>query len=424
MMSENCYDLVVVGAGPIGLSTAYNCAKLGMKVLLLERFTLFNQSGSSAGLVRMFRTMYTEDYMADLAKTSMDLWNELEEEAGVKLREMSGLLNFGDPTYASGPEGTLKDPVANLKRLGMKYQELSVQEIMEQFPFKNLPSNFEAIWAPDNGCINVSLVLQKLADLCRHTTNVKILENAKVQRIKVKGNDVEVEVQCCNEKTSVQKRFNSKKCAITAGAYVNHILEPSFKIRLKLDIWEMVFAYYSCDPESVYAREQGAPSDTVQGQEGHPFKSMWFQFAENDDGDENSSNLFYGFPTLPWSMPNLSRIAVDTAINRIGDPDKRKIYPSKHDMDRTRKFVKKHIKGVNDLPSFQGTCLQANLCDNMFVMDYIPDHRNVVVFTGGWAFKFVPLIGLILKQMLFDEVGTSYDVSHFKIDRPGVMEKF
>lgn len=51
---------------------------------------------------------YTEDYMADLAHTSMGLWNDLEQDAGEdSIRLMSGLLNFGDPNYgAGGPEGT------------------------------------------------------------------------------------------------------------------------------------------------------------------------------------------------------------------------------------------------------------------------------------------------------------------------------
>jgi sarcosine oxidase/L-pipecolate oxidase len=53
------YDVVVVGGGPVGLATAYESAKAGKKVLLLEQYNLFNQSGSSGDLVRMFRTMYT-----------------------------------------------------------------------------------------------------------------------------------------------------------------------------------------------------------------------------------------------------------------------------------------------------------------------------------------------------------------------------
>lgn len=46
--------------------------------------------------------------MADLAHTSLGLWDELERDAGdSSIRLMSGLLNFGDPNYgAGGPEGT------------------------------------------------------------------------------------------------------------------------------------------------------------------------------------------------------------------------------------------------------------------------------------------------------------------------------
>ena len=44
--------------------------------------------------------------MADLAHESLDIWTELEREAGEKLRLMTGLLNFGDPHYGDGgPEG-------------------------------------------------------------------------------------------------------------------------------------------------------------------------------------------------------------------------------------------------------------------------------------------------------------------------------
>ena len=414
--------------GPIGLSTAYNCAKVGKKVLLLEQFVLYNQSGSSAGLLRMFRTMYTEDYMADLAKDSIRLWNELESEAGVKLREMSGLLNFGDPTYKTGPEGNLKDPIKNLKRLHMKYQELNVEEIMQQLPFKNLPSHFEGLWAPDNGCINVDLVVRKLSELSRKH-GVIIMEYANVQKVKVvDGNVVEVEVKVHNPLSSeggdgayVLKTFRARKCAITTGAYTNRILQPSFGIKLKLDIWEMVYAFYSCDPELVYPRTPLADPDTIQALEGRPFKCMWFQFAKDDSHDPRASNLFYGFPCVPWGPPNLARIAVDNAVRRITDPDNRQTNPSPYDIERTRKFIREHTVGVNDQPSFAGTCLQTNLPDNMFVLDYIPKHSNVVVFTGGWGFKFVPLLGLILKQMLFDHNGTHYNISHFKITRRGIQ---
>lgn len=44
--------------------------------------------------------------MANLAHESLDIWKELEKEAGEPLRLMTGLLNFGDPNYGdNGPEG-------------------------------------------------------------------------------------------------------------------------------------------------------------------------------------------------------------------------------------------------------------------------------------------------------------------------------
>lgn len=65
-----------------------------------------------------------------------------------------------------------------------------------------------------------------------------------------------------------------------------------------------------------------------------------------------------------------------------------------------------------------------NVPDNMFVCDFVPEtNKNVLIFTAGWAFKFVPLLGIILKDLavkghteneIFKEA-----LEHFKFDRPG-----
>ena len=75
----------------MGLAAALECAKAGQKVLVLERFTLFNASGSSGDFVRMFRVMYTEDYMAaDLALAGRNKWKDLEKSSGEHLIKWSG----------------------------------------------------------------------------------------------------------------------------------------------------------------------------------------------------------------------------------------------------------------------------------------------------------------------------------------------
>lgn len=128
MSTTKPYDVVVIGGGPVGLAATYEVAKSGKSVLVLEQNNFFNQAGSSPDLVRMFRTMYTEDYMANLAKTSMDIWDNLERDAGESLRLMTGLLNFGDPALGqSTPEG--KDTTFhNASRLQASFLTFDQQE--------------------------------------------------------------------------------------------------------------------------------------------------------------------------------------------------------------------------------------------------------------------------------------------------------
>lgn len=402
MSESNNYDVIVIGGGPIGLSAAYECAKAGKSVLVLERFNFFNQSGSSNDLVRMFRTMYTQDFMAYLAKASIGIWRELETDAAEQLILMTGLLNFGDPNYGMGPEGNLLDPIKNLDRLKMPYRILTAKEIMAEYPFKDLPGNFEGIYAPDNGCINVPLVLRSLYRLAQ-AYGAKLVSHAPVVEFDVSeaGVSVTVDVGEC-------ETFTASRCVIASGAYTNNILEP-INVQLDLSIWEMVYGYYATDP----------------GPGGTYFPSMWFQFLEDTGGDPADSNLFYGFPSVPWGMPNVARIAVDNAVNIISDPKERKIDPSANDLTITAGFVEKHLVGVDGRPNYCGTCLQTNVADNMYVLDYLPPdidgYKNVVVFTAGWAFKLVPLIGRILRQLVLDGE-TPFDISQFKITRPGILK--
>jgi sarcosine oxidase / L-pipecolate oxidase len=397
------YDVAVIGGGPIGLASAYQCAKAGKSVVLLERFNFFNQSGSSNDLVRMFRTMYTQDFMANLAFQSIGEWQELESDAGQSLIWMSGLLNFGDPNYQSGPEGNLMAPIKNLDRLGLPYKILNVAEIMRQYPFRKLPGNFVGIFAPTNGCINVPLLLRTLYRLAQ-SYGAKLVAHTEVRDLKLSEDGVSVSFD-----NGEMETVSASKCIIAPGAYINDVLK-FIGLKINLNIWEMVYEYYATDP----------------GPPGTLFPSMWFQFLDPTGGDAAQSNLFYGFPTVPWGPPNLARIAVDNAVNIISNPADRKIAPAANDLQITADFVARHCIGVDQCPNYAGSCLQTNVADNMYVLDFLPagaekGHNNVAVFTAGWAMKMVPLIGKILAELVI-EGATTYDISQFKITRKGILD--
>src|SRR5262249_45639966 len=183
-----------------------------------ERFNFFNQSGSSNDLVRMFRTMYTQDFMADLAKHTIGLWADLEREAGQSLLWMSGLLNFGDPNYRDGPEGNLIDPIKNLDRLKMSYRQLTAAQIMREYPLRNLPQSFIGIFAPDNGCINVPQVLRSLHSLAAGY-GARLVPQVAVRELKVAEAGVTVFAEGWPSGT-----VTARRAILAAGAYTNQIL--------------------------------------------------------------------------------------------------------------------------------------------------------------------------------------------------------
>ena len=93
---------------------------------------------------------------------------------------------------------------------------------------------------------------------------------------------------------------------------------------------------------------------------------MWFQFAE--DGEDHKSNLFYGFPPLPWGPPNFARISVDAATTQISDPDHRHTNViNRHDVENVQQFVGDRVAGVDGtVPALALTCLQTNVFGQLF----------------------------------------------------------
>jgi sarcosine oxidase len=83
MDSSIDFDVIIVGLGCVGLSTAYYCSKQGLRVLGLERYSNSGSLGSgSAGYGRIWRYMHTEDRFAKMQEEAMEIWRELEHSTG------------------------------------------------------------------------------------------------------------------------------------------------------------------------------------------------------------------------------------------------------------------------------------------------------------------------------------------------------
>ena len=79
-MSEHV-DHVVVGGGVMGAAAAWQLARRGRQVVLLERFGRGHTRGASHGASRIYRNTYARAEYLDLVQEAFDLWRVLEDEA-------------------------------------------------------------------------------------------------------------------------------------------------------------------------------------------------------------------------------------------------------------------------------------------------------------------------------------------------------
>jgi len=97
----------VVGAGVFGASTARALARRGWDVTVVEQYAPGNVRSASGGDTRLTRASHGDgEWYARSARRALELWRELEDEAGVRLFEPVGVAWFdsGDGDFTDRSE--------------------------------------------------------------------------------------------------------------------------------------------------------------------------------------------------------------------------------------------------------------------------------------------------------------------------------
>jgi glycine/D-amino acid oxidase-like deaminating enzyme len=87
-------DVIVVGAGVVGLSAGFELARAGHQVKVLSADV--PGSRQSAGRSRIFRLAHADAVLTEAAARSLERWEEWELQAGEPLFDRVGLLLTGD----------------------------------------------------------------------------------------------------------------------------------------------------------------------------------------------------------------------------------------------------------------------------------------------------------------------------------------
>src|SRR5680860_500743 len=165
------YDVVVVGAGIMGSATAWWLARSGARTLLLERFRVGHDRGSSHGSSRIFRLSYPDPGYVGMAQDSLELWRRPEAEAGAELLVTTGGLDLGPGIEANH---------AALTECGARSEMLSAAELAQHFPF--LSHDGPGVFQPDSGYVRAERAWAAFAELARKH-GAELREEAVVEGI-------------------------------------------------------------------------------------------------------------------------------------------------------------------------------------------------------------------------------------------------
>ncbi|MFC7239688.1 NAD(P)/FAD-dependent oxidoreductase [Saliphagus sp. GCM10025317] len=187
-------NVVVVGGGIVGLSSAHYLAERGASVTLYERGSL--GAGSTARAAGGIRSQFSTAVNVELSLASKRVWNAFEETFGVDigLRKNGYLFLARTESTADG----FRENVRMQRRLGAESEYLSPTEATDHCPGLDPEPFVGATFNPDDGVADPNLAVQGYAAAARElgveirtgtaVTDVR-LDDGRVVGVDVQGTD-------------------------------------------------------------------------------------------------------------------------------------------------------------------------------------------------------------------------------------------
>lgn len=179
-------DVVIIGGGVQGASTAFHLAEKGVKPLVLERrFVAAEATGRSSGLVRMH---YDLELDSRLAWESFQYFRDWEKRVGGDCGfTRTGFLQLIKPAYTK----QLRANVAMHQRIGIPTFLVSGDDVHRLVPGMVVDDIEVAAYEPESGYADPSATAQSFMDAARRKGAILhqdcLVTGVKIESEKVKG---------------------------------------------------------------------------------------------------------------------------------------------------------------------------------------------------------------------------------------------
>jgi sarcosine oxidase len=362
-MSER-YDVIVAGVGSMGAATCRQLARRGVRVLGLEQFDIPNVRSSHHGHSRMVRLAYFEhpDYVA-LLQRSYVLWDELGDEAGSPLLQITGGLYLGRPD-SELVGGSLRAA----REYGLPHEVLDHAAVSRRFPQFHMPGETIGFFETRAGFVSPEQTVAACARLAMmHGAELHAHEPIRAWTSGDDGVTVTTDVAT----------YHADRLVICSGAWSPRLVSD---LGVPLRVSRQAMAWFW--PRRPEAFAQGT-------------MPVW---AYDPSWPDRPGALYYGFP-MQDDSPGL-KVALHWP-DETCDPDLVDRTPRPAEIDDLRRVLRQQIPdGLGPMVAAR-VCVYTNSPDGHFIVDRHPRHECVVLGVGfsGHGFKFVPVIAEALADL-------------------------
>src|SRR5215469_3389059 len=286
-------DVVVVGVGAVGSAALYQTAKLGAKVIGIDRFVPPHDRGSSHGETRITRQAIGEGReFVPLVVRSNEIWEELEAATGRRLLTLNGglvLASAGIHGSHHGSNAFLAETIDAAKSFSIPHEVLSTDEIRHRFPQFQLTADEQGYFEPRAGFLRPEACL-KTQIAQAQLLGARVFTSETVLAMSQETGTVEV--------TTNKATYSTAKVILTAGPWISSFLPPEYASNFL--VYRQTLCWFALK------------------QNGHRYAPECFPIFIWITGNE-LEDMLYGFPAVDG--PDGGIKAATECYDRTVDPD-------------------------------------------------------------------------------------------------------
>lgn len=370
------YDVIVIGGGIMGCCSAYELAKRGLKVALVEkRYIGDGPTGKSSAIIRQH---YSNEITARMALYSLGIFQNFADEIG----DVCGFRRTGFVALVAAKDHAgLEANVKFQKGLGIKTELMSPEALREILPGLETTDLVTAAYEPESGYADAYLATNAYAQAAKRSgagifvkTNV---EGIRFENDRVAGID------------SSKIRLDAPKILCCTGAWTAAVAKL-VGVDAPINACRVQVAYFR--------RPDGSEAQ-------HPVVA---DFINASYFRSEAGNL------------TLAGLVDPSEANAIVDPDN---YNEELDYEFVSDVGKRLIRRypAMEMAGSAGgyASLYAVTPDWHPVIDEVPEGSGFYICSGfsGHGFKLGPAVGVMAADMIVAETRPKFDQHAFRFNR-------